>query len=201
MFSQKNQHHIQAQNEVKGALEATLEPSCRTRPKKSPIAPLGSILGSFWNPKSVIWGNDFVIIDNREKITNLSKDQVIKICNRNFIGCDQLILIEKDNTTDASLKFFNSDGADIILFDTAGRTQIDLQMMSEIKQIEKIINPTLDGLKDMGIHYKGFLYAGLMIKNNEPYLIEYNVRMGDPECQTILPKLKTDLFFQEPILE
>ena len=49
-------------------------------------------------------GNDFVIIDNREKITNLSKDQVIKICNRNFIGCDQLILIEKDNTTDANLK-------------------------------------------------------------------------------------------------
>ena len=57
-------------------------------------------------------GNDFVIIDNREKITNLSKDQVIKICNRNFIGCDQLILIEKDNTTDASLKFFNSDGGE-----------------------------------------------------------------------------------------
>ena len=41
--------------------------------------------------------------------------------------------------------------------------------------------------------YKGFLYAGLMITNNEPYLIEYNVRMGDPECQTILPLLKTDL--------
>ena len=37
------------------------------------------------------------------------------------------------------------------------------------------------------------LYAGLMIVNNEPYLIEYNVRMGDPECQTILPRLKTDL--------
>ena len=45
----------------------------------------------------------------------------------------------------------------------------------------------------MKINYKGFLYAGLMIKNNEPYLIEYNVRMGDPECQTILPKLKSDL--------
>ena len=42
-------------------------------------------------------------------------------------------------------------------------------------------------------NYRGFLYAGLMIKNNEPYLIEYNVRMGDPECQTILPLLKTDL--------
>ena len=45
----------------------------------------------------------------------------------------------------------------------------------------------------MGSNYKGFLYAGLMIVNGEPYLIEYNVRMGDPECQTILPKLKTDL--------
>ena len=40
--------------------------------------------------------------------------------------------------------------------------------------------------------YVGFLYAGLMIKNNEPFLIEYNVRMGDPECQTILPLLKSD---------
>ena len=45
----------------------------------------------------------------------------------------------------------------------------------------------------MGTNFKGFLYAGLMIVNNEPYLIEYNVRMGDPECQTILPKLKTDI--------
>ena len=63
----------------------------------------------------------------------------------------------------------------------------------ENKIINKIINPTLKGLKDMGIEYKGFLYAGLMIKNDEPYLIEYNVRMGDPECQTILPKLETDL--------
>ena len=57
-------------------------------------------------------GNDFVIIDNRQKNTELSKEQIIKICNRNFIGCDQLILIEKNNTSDASLKFFNSDGGE-----------------------------------------------------------------------------------------
>ncbi len=63
----------------------------------------------------------------------------------------------------------------------------------EKKIIEKIINPTLQGLEDRKINYIGFLYAGLMIKNNEPYLIEYNVRMGDPECQTILPKLETQL--------
>jgi len=60
------------------------------------------------------------------------------------------------------------------------------------KIIDRIIKPTLKGLKEMGTKYKGFLYAGLMIVDNEPYLIEYNVRMGDPECQTILPKLKTD---------
>ena len=62
----------------------------------------------------------------------------------------------------------------------------------EDKILSKIIKPTLKGLKNLGTEYRGFLYAGLMIVKNEPYLIEYNVRMGDPECQTILPKLKTD---------
>ena len=50
-------------------------------------------------------GNDFVIIDNRQKITNLSKEQIIKICDREFIGCDQLILITKNDSSDASLEF------------------------------------------------------------------------------------------------
>ncbi len=60
------------------------------------------------------------------------------------------------------------------------------------KILERIIDPTLKGLKDLNTNFKGFLYAGLMIIDNEPYLIEYNVRMGDPECQTILPRVKTD---------
>ena len=60
------------------------------------------------------------------------------------------------------------------------------------KILDKIIEPTLKGLKELNSGFKGFLYAGLMILDGEPYLIEYNVRMGDPECQTILPKLKTD---------
>ncbi len=70
-------------------------------------------------------------------------------------------------------------------------TLINEEMDKKIK--EKIIIPTLKAMKDMGQKYKGFLYAGLMIKKNEPYLIEYNVRMGDPECQTILPLLDCDL--------
>ena len=63
----------------------------------------------------------------------------------------------------------------------------------EKKIIKKIIKPTLLALKKSGHPFTGFLYAGLMIKNKEPYLIEYNVRMGDPECQVIMPRLKTDL--------
>ncbi len=63
----------------------------------------------------------------------------------------------------------------------------------EKKIILKIINPTLKALKLKKNPYNGFLYVGLMIKNNEPYLIEYNIRMGDPECQAILPRLNSDI--------
>jgi len=58
---------------------------------------------------------------------------------------------------------------------------------------QKIIEPTLKAMKDLGFPYKGFLYAGLMINNGQPSLIEYNVRMGDPECQVLMMRLKTDL--------
>jgi phosphoribosylamine--glycine ligase len=63
----------------------------------------------------------------------------------------------------------------------------------ETKIKKKIIEPTLNALKKMGNPYSGFLYTGLMIKKNEPYLIEYNIRMGDPECQVLMMRLKTDL--------
>ena len=56
-------------------------------------------------------GNDFVIIDQRSQNYNLTKDQIVKICDRNFIGCDQLIFIKKNNEKDAGLEFYNSDGS------------------------------------------------------------------------------------------
>ena len=68
-----------------------------------------------------------------------------------------------------------------------------LKRSLEKKIISKIVKPTLLALRRKNIFYNGFLYVGLMIKKNEPYLIEYNIRMGDPECQVILPRLKTDL--------
>ena len=63
----------------------------------------------------------------------------------------------------------------------------------ERKILKRIVDPTLAALRQKGEPYTGFLYVGLMIKNSNPYLIEYNVRMGDPECQVILPRLKTDI--------
>ncbi len=58
---------------------------------------------------------------------------------------------------------------------------------------KKIIEPTLDGLNKINCSFIGILYAGLMIKNNEPKLIEYNIRFGDPECQVLMMRLETDL--------
>ena len=63
----------------------------------------------------------------------------------------------------------------------------------EKKIINRIVKPTLAALKKKKQPYTGFLYVGLMIKDDEPYLIEYNVRMGDPECQVILPRLSSDI--------
>ncbi len=63
----------------------------------------------------------------------------------------------------------------------------------EDKIKKKIIEPTIKGIRDLGYSYKGFLYAGLMIRENEPYLIEYNIRMGDPECQVLMMRLDADL--------
>ena len=59
---------------------------------------------------------------------------------------------------------------------------------------EKIIDKTITSLRNEGITFKGFLYAGIMLKGGEPYVLEYNVRMGDPECQPILMRMNSDLF-------
>ena len=88
-------------------------------------------------------GNDFVIIDNRQKITRLTKDQIIKICDRNFVGCDQLIFIESDSSTDANLRFFNSDGGESGACGNGTRCVADL--ISREKNNKSIILNTLSG--------------------------------------------------------
>ena len=69
---------------------------------------------------------------------------------------------------------------------------IDDKLSKKIQ--EKIIDKTILALANENIVFNGFLYAGIMIKNGEPYVLEYNVRMGDPECQPILMRMESDLF-------
>ncbi len=67
----------------------------------------------------------------------------------------------------------------------------DKDLMQKVH--DRIAAPTIRGLQKEGIPYSGFIFMGLMVMNNEPYVIEYNVRLGDPEAQCILPRLRTDL--------
>lgn len=76
-----------------------------------------------------------------------------------------------------------------------GAVSADSLLSSAMKKKieEKIIEPTMKGLKKENIPYMGFLYFGILISEEEPYLLEYNVRLGDPETSVILPRLKTPL--------
>ena len=154
-------------------------------------------------------GKGVYISENKDEGT-----QAIKEIFDGKFGSAEQILIEEFLEGEEMSYFIISDGKNYKKFQTAqdhkrvfegdtGKNTGGMGAYSPSKLInndldnkilKKIIEPTLKGLRDLGSSYEGFLYAGLMIKNNEPYLIEYNVRMGDPECQTILPKLKNDLF-------
>ena len=145
-----------------------------------------------------------------------SKNQVINITNKIFNGkfkSSKKVVLEEFLTGEEASYFLVVDGNNFKFFGTAqdhkrvyekdkGPNTGGMGAYSpaplinkaiEKKIINKIIKPTLLALRKRKKSYSGFLYVGLMIKNNEPYLIEYNVRMGDPECQVILPRLKTDL--------
>ena len=153
-------------------------------------------------------GKGVYICENKDNASNAIEE----IFNGKF-GKAKNILIEEFLKGEEMSYFIVSDGKNIKRFQTAqdhkrvgegdtGKNTGGMGAYSpsrlinkelDKKILEKIIQPTLKALEDVNCIYKGFLYAGLMITNNEPYLIEYNVRMGDPECQTIIPKLKSDL--------
>ena len=153
-------------------------------------------------------GKGVYICENKDD-ANIAIEEIF---NGKF-GLAKNVLIEEFLVGEEMSYFIISDGKEIKSFETAQDHKRVLEgdkgdntggmgayspsrlinQALEVKILNTIIQPTIKALQEMGSNYKGFLYAGLMIVNGEPFLIEYNVRMGDPECQTILPKLKTDL--------
>ena len=153
-------------------------------------------------------GKGVSICKRRRQVLKISKE----IFKGKFKSSKKLILEEFLNGEEASY-FVITDGTNIKFFGSAqdhkkvgeqdkgpntggmGAYSPALIINKDIEKkiIKKIVEPTLSSLRKKKRPYRGFLYIGLMIKDNEPYLIEYNVRMGDPECQVIMPRLKTDI--------
>ncbi len=152
-------------------------------------------------------GKGVSICNNKKQVINISSE----IFKGKFKSSKKVVLEEFLNGEEASyfivvdnnnFKFFGSAQDHKRVFEndkgpnTGGMGAYApapiINKLLEKKIIRKIIQPTLRYLKNKKKFYNGFLYVGLMIKKNEPYLIEYNIRMGDPECQVILPRLKTD---------
>ena len=152
-------------------------------------------------------GKGVYICENKNK----SISAVEEIFNGKF-GAAKNVLIEEFLEGEEMSFFIISDGKSYKKFGTAqdhkrvsegdrgkntggmgaySPSRLESEKLDE-KILKKIIEPTLKGLSGLNTSFCGFLYAGLMIVKGEPFLIEYNVRMGDPECQTIFPRLKSD---------
>ena len=107
-------------------------------------------------------GNDFIIFDNRKKSFSLTKDQIIRISDRKNIGCDQVIFIEKDNSNDAFLKFYNSDGGETAACGNGSRCVAYLLMEENNKKNISLKTKT------------GILYSYLVNENS------IKINMGQP---------------------
>ena len=154
-------------------------------------------------------GKGVIIAETREHAINSVKE----IFSGKFGSAGNEIVIEEFLEGEEASFFVISDGNSFIPLTSAqdhkrigdGDTGLNTGGMGayspapimnsdlEEKTINKIIKPTLKAMNDYGEPYIGILYAGLMIKDNEPKLIEYNVRFGDPECQPLMLRMRSDL--------
>ena len=158
-------------------------------------------------------GNDFVIIDSRTDKIKLSSDQIIKICNRSFIGCDQLIIINSSDESDADLIFYNSDGSEsgacgngtrcvaYLISEEKNKKEINLTTKSGIlssKILDKNLVETVIGIaktdwKEIPISQKidtKNLNLRIEDKNNKEYFGGTAVNVGNPHAIFFVDKLE-----------
>ncbi len=152
-----------------------------------------------------------VIIADTEEEASSAIDSFMK--DKKFAAAGERIVIEDCLKGEEASIMLVTDGKDFILMPTSQdhKRALDndkgpntggmgayspapvIDKAQEGKIVSTIIKPLMRGLSKEGISYKGVLYIGLMIADNNPYILEFNVRFGDPEAQVILPRLKSDI--------
>jgi phosphoribosylamine---glycine ligase len=155
-------------------------------------------------------GKGVVICDSHAHALEVFSDMIIK---EQFGAASSTVVVEQFLDGIECSVFALTDGENYILLPEAkdykrigvGDTGLNTGGMGAIspvpfyngafeqKVIDKIINPTINGFLKNNMHYKGFVFFGLIKVGNEPFVIEYNCRLGDPETETILPRLQSDL--------